>query len=98
MLTSDNRVPELIEEIAKILPNSGKYPNFDAVVYPLATGSVEYISWVQEQTLKKDPSTAFFNISPKEFDESLHNKMTDIAAIKVLEPLADPTTLDKPIA
>jgi hypothetical protein len=98
MLTSDNRVPELIEEIAKILPNSGKYPNFDAVVYPLATGSVEYISWVQEQTLKKDPATAFFNISPKEFDASLHNKMTDIAAIKVLEPLIDPTVLDKPTA
>lgn len=71
MLTSDIRVPELIEEIAKLLPNSGKYPYFDAVVYPLATGSDNYIAWVQEQTLKRDPSTAFFNIAPKEFDASL---------------------------
>lgn len=83
MLTSDNRVPELIEEIAKLLPNSAKYPYFDAVVYPLATGSVEYIAWVQEQTLKKDASTAFFNISPKEFDASLKNKMSDINAIRI---------------
>lgn len=48
MLTSDNRVPELIEEVGKQVQNGDKYPYFDAVVYPLATGSTEYIAWVQE--------------------------------------------------
>lgn len=61
MVTSDDRVAELIEEIAKHDPNHWTYPAFDAVVTPLATGSKEYITWVKTQTLKKDGGTAFFN-------------------------------------
>ena len=61
MVTSDDRVAELIEEIANHDPNHFSYPAFDAVVVPLATGSKEYITWVKTQTLKKDGSTAFFN-------------------------------------
>ena len=61
MVTSDDRVAELIEEVAAHDPNHWRYPAFDVVVLPLATGSKEYIGWVKTQTLKRDPSTAFFN-------------------------------------
>ena len=61
MVTSDDRVAELIEEVANHDPNHFKYPAFDLVVIPLATGSKEYITWVKTQTLKKDGDTAFFN-------------------------------------
>jgi len=61
MVTSDDRVAELIEEVANHDPNHFKYPAFDLVVIPLATGSKEYITWVKTQTLKKDGGTAFFN-------------------------------------
>jgi len=61
MVTSDDRVAELIEEVAARNPNQSYYPSFDLVVVPLATGSKEYITWVKTQTLKKDSVTAFFN-------------------------------------
>lgn len=47
MVTSDDRVAELIEEVAEHDPNHWKYPAFDLVVIPLATGSKEYIEWVK---------------------------------------------------
>jgi uncharacterized protein involved in tolerance to divalent cations len=44
MVTSDNRVAELIQ----VLSSSDKqYPPVDVVVIPLATGSKEYIEWVK---------------------------------------------------
>lgn len=61
MVTSDDRVAELIEEIGNHDPNHWNYPAFDVVVTPLATGSKEYITWVKTQTLKRDGATAFFN-------------------------------------
>lgn len=64
MVTSDERVAELIEHVAKVNPNVAKYPAFDLVVSPLATGSKEYIEWVKVQTMKKDPNAAFFNEIP----------------------------------
>ena len=51
----------MIEEIAKGLHN----PIFDVLVTTLATASKEYSDWVKLQTLKKDPTTAFFNIGPE---------------------------------
>jgi hypothetical protein len=50
------------------------------VVVPLATGSKEYITWVKTQTLKKDPSTAFFNEQINEPMEPLNNTIPDINA------------------
>lgn len=47
MITGDDRVAELIEEVADKNPNTRKYPVFDLVVTPLATGSKEYIEWVK---------------------------------------------------
>jgi hypothetical protein len=39
MVTSDERVPELIETVARYNPNKEIYPAFDLVVSSLATGS-----------------------------------------------------------
>ena len=64
MVTSDDRVAELIEEIGLGLKN----PYFDVLVTTLATSSKEYSQWVKLQTLKKDPHTAFFNQGPEEDD------------------------------
>jgi len=61
-ITSDDRVAEVIEEVASWSADKDKRSiPFDLIVSPLATGSKEYIEWVKLQTLKKDDSTAFFN-------------------------------------
>lgn len=79
MITSDDRVAELIEAVAAKNPNSRAYPAFDLVVTPLATGSKEYIEWVKLQTLKKDADSAFYHIAP---DAAMHGLDNHIAAIK----------------
>jgi hypothetical protein len=61
MVTGDDRVAELIEEINLGMQN----PLFDVLVTTLATSSKEYADWVKLQTQKKDHSTAFFNIGPQ---------------------------------
>lgn len=63
IVTSDDRVAEVIEETAAYYKDQSKKTGvpFDLVVIPLATGSKDYIDWVKLQTLKKDDSTAFFN-------------------------------------
>mmetsp|Transcript_1881 Transcript_1881/g.2603 ORF Transcript_1881/g.2603 Transcript_1881/m.2603 type:complete len:141 (+) Transcript_1881:2816-3238(+) len=57
MVTSDDRVPELIEAVAAGLgvSNTTTDPPFDLLIEPMASGSKEYLDWVKEQTLKKDP-------------------------------------------
>jgi uncharacterized protein involved in tolerance to divalent cations len=75
MVTSDDRVAELIEEVAANDPNHWNYPPFDMVVVPLATGSKEYITWVKHQTLKRDASTAFFNEQINDPLEPLNNEI-----------------------
>jgi hypothetical protein len=82
MLTSDDRVAELIEEVAAHDPNSRKYPSFDLIVTPLATGSVEYIQWVKDQTLKKDPDAAFFNKGPSKAMKHDDTKVADAKAVE----------------
>ena len=67
MVTSDDRVAQLIEEIAVGMAD----PMFDVLVSTLATASKEYSDWVKLQTLKKDPSTAFFNIGPEKAIEAV---------------------------
>ena len=69
MVTGDDRVAELIEEIALGM----KDPMFDVLVTTLATSSKEYSDWVKLQTQKKDPSTAFFNIGPEAAIKALKN-------------------------
>jgi hypothetical protein len=78
MVTSDDRVAELIEEVAARDPNHFQYPSFDLVVVPLATGSKEYITWVKTQTLKKDAATAFFNEQINEPMVPLNNTIPNI--------------------
>jgi hypothetical protein len=91
MITSDDRVAELIEEVNTYNhPCCNKtridhaYPAFDMVVVPLATGSREYISWVKLQTLKRDPSQAFFNAKMGAPMEALNNTIPDIGAAEAL--------------
>ena len=50
---------------------------------PLATGSKEYIKWVQEQTLKKDPQQAFFNIRPEAAIQALDNAIPDLSHVQL---------------
>ena len=65
MITSDNRVAELIEAVAASQANKTSNPGFfDLVVSPLATGSKEYIQWVKEQTQKVLDTPAFYNEKP----------------------------------
>ena len=68
MITSDDRVAELIEEVANSQVNKSSNPGyFDLVVSPLATGSKEYIKWIKEQTMKlQDNAPAFYNEKPAE--------------------------------
>tara|TARA_B110000285_G_C15093852_1_gene600727 strand:+ start:1288 stop:1434 length:147 start_codon:yes stop_codon:yes gene_type:complete len=47
MVTSDERVAELIETVARYNPNKDTYPAFDLVITPIATGSKNYIEWVK---------------------------------------------------
>lgn len=72
-VTSDDRVAELIEEVASHDPNGKKKPAFDLVILPLTGGSTEYLAWVKQQTLKKDPSKAFFNEKAGAAMEALDN-------------------------
>ena len=62
-VTSDVRVGELIERISKHKIGSEKFP-FDTIIVPLINGSPDYIEWVKQQTMKKDPDLAFFNFEP----------------------------------
>jgi len=78
-VTSDDRVAELIEEVAANDPNKNHDPPFDLIVMPLAGGSTEYLAWVKQQTLKKDPSQAFFNEKPKEAMKALDNAVDDMS-------------------
>jgi len=49
-ITSDERVPELIEACASQLGAAADtaYPPYDVTIEPLASGSKMYIEWVQE--------------------------------------------------
>jgi len=47
MLSSDDRIAELIEEAATFMSGFHETVPFDLVVTPLATGSKEYIEWVK---------------------------------------------------
>lgn len=47
-VTSDDRVAELIEEVAAHDPNHTKNPPFDLIVLPLTGGSTEYLAWVKQ--------------------------------------------------
>ena len=80
-ITSDDRVAEVIEATAAWSEDQEKKEGvpFDLVVVPLATGSKEYIEWVKEQTLKKDDSTAFFNVAAPVALKPVTKKVADAA-------------------
>jgi len=81
MITSDDRVPEAIEEVAAYFNCSCShkpdvtfeqmYPKFDLIVTPLATGSKEYIDWIKLQTMKKTPGLAFYNKIAPTFNKTI---------------------------
>lgn len=75
MISSDDRIAEVIEETALFMAKFKEPIPFDLVVTPLATGSKEYIEWVKLQTLKKDDSTAFFNVQAEAEIQALTNRV-----------------------
>lgn len=81
MVTSDDRVPELIEHVAQFGINHRQYPAFDLVVTPIATGSTEYIEWVKLQTMKKAGQAAFYNIKADPAMQASTTKVGEIAKV-----------------
>ena len=77
MVSGDDRVAELISELSGDLSEK-EGPPTDVLVTPLATGSKEYIQWVKTQTLKKDGSTSFFNVSPPKIKTEIPQDVTDL--------------------
>lgn len=75
MISSDDRIADVIEEVATFMAKFNEPIPFDLVVTPLATGSKEYIEWVKLQTLKKDDSTAFFNVQAESAMEALTDRV-----------------------
>jgi hypothetical protein len=75
MISSDDRIAEVIEETALFMAKFGEPIPFDLVVTPLATGSKEYIEWVKLQTLKKDDDTAFFNVQAESEIQALTSRV-----------------------
>ena len=93
MVSGDDRIAELITELS---PNSTdkQGPPTDVLVTPLATGSKEYIDWVKTQTLKKDASTAFFNMPPPKIKEEIPQDVTDLLEdTKIMEKVDLPKGL-----
>lgn len=79
-VTSDDRVAELIEEVYANGVSDKEVP-FDFIITVLATGSPDYIEWIKLQTMKKDPSIAFYNQNPEDEIKGLNNKVGTIAQI-----------------
>ena len=77
MISSDDRIAEVIEETALFMAKFGEPIPFDLVVTPLATGSKEYIEWVKLQTLKKDDEAAFFNVQAEAEIKALETRVPD---------------------
>jgi hypothetical protein len=76
-VTSDERVAELIEEIARNKVGSDKIP-FDAIIVPMINGSPDYIEWIKLQTMKKGDDVAFYNIDPEAEMKGLENTISEI--------------------
>ena len=60
MVTSDDRVAEMIETAIKV---SGD-PNLDILVTPLSGVSPDFSEWAKKQTIEADPSDSLYNDDP----------------------------------
>lgn len=59
-VTSDDRIEEfnqVINVIGKNFTRMGRFPAFDLVTFPVATGSKEYIEYAQIETLREKPDS-----------------------------------------
>lgn len=84
MITSDDRVAEVIEEAAKVLGGKSAFNvPFDLVVTPLATGSKDYIEWVKLQTQAKSSDTAFYNERADPAMKARTEKVGEVTAIQI---------------
>lgn len=79
-LTNDDRVAELIEEVAAEGIGSSKVP-FDIIIVPIVNGSPDYMEWVKLQTMKKDDKLAFYNIDPEAEMHGLSNTVGEIESV-----------------
>lgn len=79
-VTNDDRVAELIEEVAAHSIGSAKVP-FDCVIAPLVNGSPDYIEWIKLQTMKKDDKVAHYNIRPEDEIHGLDNAIGGIGHV-----------------
>lgn len=74
-VTNDDRVAQLIEEVANAGIGSGKVP-FDIIIVSMVNGSPDYFDWVKLQTMEKDADLAFYNIDPEAEMKGLNNFVT----------------------
>jgi len=58
MITSDDRVPELIETAIAVSGNE----NLDIIVVSMNNASPDYSKWVELQTIEKDQTDAYYNM------------------------------------
>jgi hypothetical protein len=79
-VTNDDRVAELIEEVAAAGIGSSKVP-FDIIIVPIVNGSPDYLEWIKLQTMKKDDKLAFYNIDPEAEMHGLSNHIADMSSV-----------------
>jgi hypothetical protein len=79
-VTNDDRVAELIEMVAAHNVGSAAVP-FDCIITPIINGSPDYLEWIQIQTMKKDPSLAYYNIKPEDEIHGLDNAIGQIGHV-----------------
>lgn len=79
-VTNDDRVAELVEEVARHSIGSAKVP-FDCVIAALVNGSPDYIEWIKLQTMKKDDKLAHYNIRPEDEIHGLDNTIGGIGHV-----------------
>lgn len=70
MITSDDRVPELIETAIAVSGNE----NLDIVVVALNDISPDYKDWVTLQSIEKDQTNAYYNVDAFGGDQPIAEK------------------------
>lgn len=65
MVTTDDRVPELIETAIAVSENE----NLDIIVVSMESASPDYKKWVQLQATEQDQTDAYYNVGA--FDDKV---------------------------
>lgn len=81
VVTSDDRVPELIETAIENRQNDIMY----VMVTPYQSGSVEYFKWAKNQTLEADTANAWYKKDP--FENSKPIATEDVKSMNDFQPI-----------